>query len=358
MELATVSDDNPCLVRATIQEVTKASTKEIAKSTVTLDTEGRVSHVEASLKSLVDGSITTCTVNLTTPTTCDISYSPQVRGRHQLSVSLDNCEVATADIFVHHPPTQLGVPVRVIQVDTSPIRGICIDSEETLYVAAIDSSVSKLDKNGQLLQTFGDYENEPFDNYSLYGVAVGEDGSIYVTAEFRLFKLNKHGELIKTVCDTIETFYCARLMRFHNNQLYLCDRSQHRVQIFDADLNIVASFGVDKLSYPTGIDFDSNGNAYVADYGSRKIVVFDNYDFVREFGWSFGEDEEDVIQPWGISVFGDHVYVTDSNRDCMSVFNLAGQYVCSFGEFMDSCGIAVDRDGFCYVCSDNGIVVF
>ena len=56
--------------------------------------------------------------------------------------------------------------------------------------------------------------------------------------------------------------------------------------------------------------------------------------------------------PEGICVNGDYVYVTEKGASRMFVFSLDGQLVSHIGEgyLQSPCGIAVDLDGFVWVC--------
>jgi len=99
--------------------IKSAITKQVSKFTVcTNDTHGQPppveQHVFAELKSLVDNSVLQCTVVSQTPSIYQLSYIPTTRGCHQLTVRINSSEIGTFQVFVHHPPTQLGSPVRVI----------------------------------------------------------------------------------------------------------------------------------------------------------------------------------------------------------------------------------------------------
>ena len=57
------------------------------------------------------------------------------------------------------------------------------------------------------------------------------------------------------------------------------------------------------------------------------------------------------------SVNAVYVYVSEFGGHCVSVFTVAGDFVCSFGgrgggegEFFNPLGVSVDREGFLYVC--------
>ena len=56
--------------------------------------------------------------------------------------------------------------------------------------------------------------------------------------------------------------------------------------------------------------------------------------------------------PKGLCVSGDYVYVTEWY---VSVFRTSGEFVCSFGKSAKLCGIAVDQDGFVFVCMEGSI---
>ena len=61
-----------------------------------------------------------------------------------------------------------------------------------------------------------------------------------------------------------------------------------------------------------------------------------------------GAASEQLNHPCGISVSSDQfVYVCENK--CVSVFKTSGEFVTSFGQFIDPRGIAVDDDGFVYV---------
>ena len=85
--------------------------------------------VSCSLKSLYNNVITKCKVGQTGAGKYSIQCTPTVRGRHELTVSVDRRQVAGSPfpVFVSIPPTQLGKPVKVW---TNVIRptGISVNS--------------------------------------------------------------------------------------------------------------------------------------------------------------------------------------------------------------------------------------
>ena len=132
-----------------------------------------------------------------------VNLTPQVRGRHDLTVRVKDEEITGSpfQVFVRISPSQLGQNVRKIGDITYP-WGIAINDRQQLVVAEsawIDNSnrrVRIIQRHGQVVQTIKHAEfQDPC------GVATGADGSIYVTdmSVPCLFKFSREGTLIKTV---------------------------------------------------------------------------------------------------------------------------------------------------------------
>ena len=265
-------------------------------------------------------------------------------------------------MFVQHPPTQLGTPVRVIE-GVTPYY-IAVGDKGELFVTEADQ-YTVLKAQGQRVLTVGSEEESPFEDGGPTGIATDGEGNVYVTSDGdKLHKFNRHGEVIKSVGkegENVGEFKEPYNVRCHNHQVYVCDSSNGRVQVFDFNLNFVQSFGdgPDQLKDLGDIDFDSQGNIYVVDYEKNEVLVFsEDGQYLRHFGqWDEGEDE--LSGPQGLCVSGDYVYVTENCNHRVTVFCTSGGFVHSFGkrgsdrgELQWPWGIAVDQDGFVFVCDD------
>ena len=134
---------------------------------------------------------------------------------------------------------------------------------------------------------------------------------------------------------------------------YVCDSNNHRIQVFDLDLNFIRSIG----SCGSGRgEFDKpHGNMYVADEGNGRVQVMDSSGrFIREFG------RGKLRGPSGLLIADKYVYVSDFSGNCIVVYETSGQYVTSFGrpgqhegEFRRPFCITSCVDGFIHVC-DHG----
>ncbi len=89
--------------------------------------------------------------------------------------------------------------------------------------------------------------------------------------------------------------------------LILADDFNHRIQIYDPEFNLLASFGEEgngpgQFRYPKGIGVDSVGNMYVADCWNHRVQKFDaEGNFLFSFG-SCGEELGQLNEPYDILV--------------------------------------------------------
>ena len=337
-------------------------------------------RVEAELKSSVNGSIVHAKVVPKLGGVYEVTYTPEVRGRHTLVVKVNGTQIAGSPfrMFAKIHPTQLGKPVRVVEGVSSP-WGIALNSKQQLVVAENNGKkVSVFDKDGEKVQTVT-HEKISKPN----GVALDKEDNIYVsdvgTCNDSLFKFSKEGKLVKVVGRTGTRpgeFSDPSFMKIINDKLYICDHGNHRFQVLNTKLEYVNSFGCHgngdaKFEYPNDIAQDGAGNLYVSDSGNNRVQVFD---YNRQFLFAFSEKGASkklrIRYPYGICVGADQfVYVCDGRNKCVSVFKTSGEFVTSFGgEFVTSfdqfswpTGIVIDDDGFVYIAeyAFNGqIVIF
>ena len=323
--------------------------------------------VEARLVSLVDSSIVQASVVEITSGRgiYKATYTPKIRGRHTLSIKLNGKEIPSGpfQVFVRIHPTQISPkPVRVISGVLMP-SAITFNSKHQLVVSEYnDRRVSVLDSIGRKLKTIQcDKLGHPA------GVSLDSDDYIYVTDpdQAGLFKFNKEGQLIKHIQKKGKhpgSFNYPISVLVIKDRVYVSDSNNHRIQVLDTDLNYVKCFGSrgsgsGQFNHPYDITQDKAGNLYVTDDGNNRVQVFDREGRVlREFSEK-GCLSQKLRGPTGIwytsEQSGEFIYVTEWNTRCVSVFKPDGEFVTCFGEFQRPSGIAVDMDGFVYVCENQ-----
>ncbi|MFT4579421.1 MAG: DNA-binding beta-propeller fold protein YncE [Nitrospinales bacterium] len=93
----------------------------------------------------------------------------------------------------------------------------------------------------------------------------------------------------------------------HDGNILLADDFNHRIQIYDPQFNLIASFGEKgkeqgQLQYPKGIAVDKEGNIFVADSWNHRIQKFDSQGKpLLSFG-SCGDGKGELNEPYDILI--------------------------------------------------------
>ena len=327
--------------------------------------------VTAEIKSLVDTStVVSATVSKKGPSTFDISYTPHARGYHELVVQVNSAVIITHQVFVHHPPTLLGTPMKAIEGLETPCR-LAIDNKGNFYVT--EFALCQYSKfNCNLERTMTSDGGAFSESSGPRGIAADAEGQVYITSSHRLQKFGANGKAIKSIgCGNaggdLGEFNEPDGLKLHNNFLYVCDVGNNRIQVFDRDLKYVKVLTSAHFLHPHDIGFDADGNMYIADNTEGRIVVLDpTGKFLHQIG-RIGKGKGELNCPWGVCISGENVYVTEGYNHRMSVFTTSGSLVCTFGsqgsqlkQLQYPIGVVIDRHGFCFVCDfiNNRIVVY
>jgi streptogramin lyase len=280
---------------------------------------------------------------------------------------------------------------------------VAIDASGYLYVADfVNIRVQQFVQNGgawEYVRTFGvtgvPYITDGAHFYRPSGVAVSNDGSIYLTEENgqRLIKLNASGEfqwlvgLAGVKGDWIDSNFSLNnpadvaldsngkvfvADRWHqrvqiyltngayygtisglwcpggvgiapNNYIYIADSCQHTVQIYNTNLSLVSVLGesgvvgIDNyhFNYPQDVAIDSNGMIYVADSNNQRVQVYNSSrSYVRTMGETslWGNGFNQFNNPMGLAVDKlNRLYVADNGNNRIQIFNSSGAYLTTIG---------------------------
>ena len=111
------------------------------------------------------------------------------------------------------------------------------------------------------------------------------------------------------------------------------------------------------LNGPMGLRFDADDNLYVSDSFNHRVQVFTkDGTFLRKFG-GYGTGEGQLNQPWGLDIDSDGcLYVADWRNARVQKFSAEGDYMATFGgpgsgegELQRPSSVAIDKDGDVYV---------
>ena len=328
--------------------------------------------VSAELKSLVNGSTTRVVGVPAQPCTYNIEYTPKIRGRHHLVITVNDQPIAGSPfpVFVKIPPTKLNKPVRVIK-GVHHAQYLTFNSSEQMIVTEYYGDVVVFDKQGKKEQTI---KKSVHEFNKIAGVAVDNEDNLYVTDCGRhcVYKLNKEGKLLKKFGNEgsgPKELNFPRGVTVVNNQLLVSDCNNGRIQVLTTELEHVKQIGSKgagngQFQSVEDIATDKEQNMYVSDHGNSHIQVLNKdgkfFRSIRNKGSGLGN----LSSPAGVCVDDHHdiVYVVECGNQCVSVFRKDGQFVSSFGkgDLVWPRGVVIDSDGFVYVCNDgdSGISVF
>lgn len=275
-------------------------------------------------------------------------------------VAVDPYEAATVmlpaeQIFgsEFYPPLGLNAP-----------RAIAVGLNDDVYVAdSRNHRILHIASDGNLLQEWGSFADQASGNApngtfnEPWGVAVGPDGSVYVTDTWnhRVQKFTEDGEPVKMwgqygqpipdVSESKSSFWGPRGIAVdQNGQVYVSDTGNKRIVIFDSEGNYLTEFGTagfdpGQFDEPVGVAVGDDGVVYVTDTWNQRVQSFipndDGMVYVPLAQWDvhawFGQSLEN--KPF-ISVDGNnHVFITDPEGYRVIEFTSDGQFVRTWGDF-------------------------
>ena len=349
--------------------------------------ESDTSHVmtqpiTATLKSLVDGSSRTATVFKAGKGLYEVGYTPKIRGRHELHISVGDQPIPTSPllVFVTIPPSMIGPdPIRTIAGVRHPYAATFNAKQQLLVTESSGMKVRAFTREGEELK----YDKSPFARLMIEsptGLDIDKDGCLYVASasNHTFMKFSRDGALVKEIggqgSDFGEMVHPCGVSVIRN-EVYVCDRNNCRIQVFDQNLEPIRSFGSQgskegQLNWPYDVVRDVNGELYVADCDNHRIQVFkENSNSLERTIGGQGSGLGKLKRPMGVCMGADgrHIFVTEFDNHRVSVFEKDGRFVRSLGKYGmgkgDLCypaGITMDCDGYVYVCDqgNNRVQVF
>ena len=318
--------------------------------------------IEAELTCIRDNSKVTAVSNMCS-VVHTLSFTTPARGRHVLNVTVDNiphpqCPIA---LFIEKKPETLRSPVHTIMNLNAP-TGLHFYNNQLVVSEQSSFTVSFIDEIGArvlIIKTGGE-------------VAIDTESQCFFIANaitYQLHKFDANGVCLKWAGS--QGSNPGQLlepggMQFYNGELYIVDSKNHRIQVFDKDLQLLRHFGREGTSNgyfnsPTDVAIDDKGTLYVTDTLNNRIQVMDRKGkFIRNIK-KITKQCQYPHMPHKIEIFKGYVYTTEYQKNSVCVFTVAGEIVTTFGEehLTHPEGIAIDKDGYIYVTSNKErIIVF
>ena len=295
-----------------------------------------------------------------------INYRPVKRGKHELHLTVDGNPVRGSPFPIAVTPSaqSLNKPVRVVQ-RWDRRRGTAINSKgQMIVVEGNGTCVSVLTPEGEKIRTFGTQGSGNGQLSDAWGVTVDKDDNIYVVdnsidrkqqfnsavqycSNHRVQKFSPEGKFVTAVagCGSNSKVWqfsypvncpVGIVYNHGDNNLYVADQCNHRIQVLTTDLKYVRGFGTQgsgnrQFNNPYNLAFDDANNLYVTDYGNHRVQVLTTEgQFLRTFTQK--ANGQQLNRPWAIAIDSSNtVYVSESGPHCVSVFTSQGDYITTFG---------------------------
>lgn len=292
-----------------------------------------------------------------------VKFTPRDRGRYMIGVKVNGKHLVGSPMkmFVRVPPQKLDAPVAVIPGLKRPSSLTC-SGDMVLVCECKRNQIIGIDRNFQKVCVIGKDLKMPAE------LTTDSDSNIYVTTfcDHRLHKLDKNGRHLKVIgshgSGARQFDYPNGVHISKSDKLYVCDTNNHRIKVFDLELNLLQTFGkkgskLGQFLQPANVRVDSD-RMYVTELDNCRIQVLT---LAEKPIATLGCKLQLFYRPVSIHIVDGLAFVTDCVRNCVQVITTSDEYVTTFGDryLSQPEGITIDQDGFVYVTSHmNQIIVF
>ena len=282
----------------------------------------------------------------------ELNYVPAVRGRHDLVVKVnsENIPGSPFRVFVKVPPSQLGMPILTSENMGRPYGITLVSSGELLVAQNGGKRLSFLDKKCRKLHSI---VSDRF--YFPRGVVVSRSGAVFSTdkTDYTLMKF-ENLRLVKGINHGSKD---VRLLKIINDYLYMCDAGLSQIHIFTQELEHINSFPTPEVPNPHDLAEGEDGLYIVGspDKGPKIGVYSYEGEFLRTVCVT-GKVTLSGMRGICFDCYG-NMFITQAGagHEGVYVFKTSGELIAAFGlasyNIMEHpVGIAIDEDGFVYVC--------
>ena len=222
-----------------------------------------------------------CSITSTQPGIATVSYTPTLRGAHQLMITVGDTNIPGSPFTVHVLPSleMRGVPINTITGVHSP-WGVAVSERGEVVVSEQHMSItvfSREGKNiGQFINRSKGSKKELFNPH-----AITTDNHILVADKHnhRIQMFTMEGEFVKSVGQkgnaALQFNHPAGIAVHPTGLVFIVDEYNHRIQVLHPFLSFSHMFGSygngpGQFIRPNDVACDSSGIVYVADSNNHR----------------------------------------------------------------------------------------
>ena len=293
----------------------------------------------------------------------NLSFSPEMRGHHELHVKCNDQHICGSPIpvYVTIRPDQIKTTSKPEITPLDDAGGIKCHRGK-LMVSRVQKEIVMVDPSDKSIRSVA---LVPGINEILV-----DDPYIYATdtKQHRVVKMDSKGTIVKATgrkgCDNGEFNFPNGIRLSNDAEIMVCDTSNHRIQVFDRDLKFIRKIGREGsedgcFNEPDDLDFDERGHLFVVDQDNNRIqVLTPQGEHIHNIG-KLGKGLGELHRPVSVAIHMNFVYITDHKNTRISVFKTTGEFVTTFGEGLlkrPEC-IAIDGNGYVHVTDDRSRIV-
>ncbi len=326
-------------------------------SVLVIDNAG--THLQNTVKPLKDGQYF-------------VTFIPEMKGEHRLVAAFQGQPIKGAETIImvksNNPVLKFGGQGPGEGTFLSP-RAVVIDKTGCLYLADTGNRlVQKLDGDGKFLKQFSINKNR--ENCSTCDLALNQEKGVIVCTETVIGSgINPtmgNNVLVYTTEGEIKDVFCNKLMKCalciatnSKGDIIVSDYLVHSLFMYDQHGTFVRRIGHSgTFNHPAFICIDADDNIIVSDTNNDCVQIFDpSGNFLLQFG-SPGNGKGELKQPFGVATDGKHILVVDSGNRRLQIFTKEGAFAGLIESVDDPFdqprGMAISTDGRVYVADrDN-----
>ncbi|MDA7980473.1 MAG: SMP-30/gluconolactonase/LRE family protein [Pirellulales bacterium] len=227
--------------------------------------------------------------------------------------------------------------------DTGKPTGINIDHDGNIMVADTHNfRVMIYTPNGEFIKQIGGEEGLEFGQFSLVTDCVQDSQGNYFISEYgvrdRIHKVSSDGQTVLAEYgehgEELGNFRRPQsILMDENDHLWVADAVNHRIQVFDttdeeSGFKLVKVIGQEgdkagDLKYPYGLDFDTEGNLLVVEFGNHRVQKFSPEGKSLGIWGTHGRQQGQTHNPWGVGCDSNgRIHVLDTYNHRLQVIRL------------------------------------